>query len=386
MVSRVSDRNYVKILILIFYVVLLLRLNSGSITLCTVFCILILLSRRTILLNGNTLILLLYSLSFALISALQGSFSMASIADTVLPPFCFYLFGSMIVNQYSLSHNRLILFILFTCFFFGAKCYFETLRDILLTGNLISDERWLMINGVETTGTFVGTNICLGLVGLSAFFLNKKLSIRMGYMVVFVLSILSTIHMVNRAGIITSVICLVVVLFAYYRNTKHNSRIVWLSAALSLLILSISLLPAFHDVVNAYADREISGDNAILAGGGRTSIWLDVLVNIPLHPFGWTGSNAGYVYAHNMWLDVAKQVGWIPFIFIIIITYRSINSIRKLLHLHRTPLTCTLLGLNICMLFAAFIEPVIGGVFLGCYCMLWGIQERLLIHSTEQLK
>lgn len=373
MAKQNSNKALIVFLIALFYYVLVFHNNLGAITITSIFCLLVLLSSVRSAFNKNTMLLLAYGVSFAMIMFLKGGFDISSVADTILPPFCFYLFGRIVVDYYYPKQEKMYLFLLLTAFFFGSYFYYWTLYDMILTGNIVSPQRFLTIQDASIGATLVGTNVSLGFVGISVFSILKDAKLRFGFLVVWILSILATVHMLNRSGIIITFICLAIVLLVYFKNTKHFSRMIFVVSFLVIVVVILEAIPSLQDVFVAYSEREVAGDDsALLSGGGRTSRWIYALEQIPSNPFGW--ENYGWV--HNMWLDVAKQAGWIPFIFLVAITIKCINSARRIVRTRKDAFSCTILGLNLCMFLAAMVEPVMGGAFFGCYCMLWGFQER----------
>ncbi len=382
--SRVYNKSFVNFLLLFFFVVLVFHLNAGSITLCSVFCILVLLSCKQKILSKNSLLLLLYSLSFAFITLFKVGLNMANIAEILLPPLGFYLFGGMVVDYNVSKQSRLLLFLLLSTLCYGATSYYWSLQDIIQTGSIISPIRILTMRDTEFTATLVGTNVCLGLVGLSAFFVVKDRIIKWGFLLAWLLSTLSIVHMVNRSGLVISIACLFVVFLAYYRGTKHFSTVI--ISILSVVLLYVFFLNVSSDlqdlqsITEAYGERELDEGSEVLSGGGRTTKWVDALKEIPSHPFGWkTTGSADYIYVHNMWLDIAKDTGWIPFLLLVIITIRITKSIHRLLKKEKSPLIFVFLGLNVCLFLSAFVEPTVGGTFFACYCMIWGMQERYFL-------
>ena len=391
MVVKTQNTWLVSVLIVFFYYLLVVHLLTGFITQSTIFCLLVIVaSTGQNYLNRNASLLIFYGLSMSIIMTIKGKYDISSVVDTILSPVCYYVFGNLVVDYYNRTRKNYLSFLLLTAFFFGAYFYLWTVRDIIETNSLVSPQRWLIIGATQHTATHIGTNVSIGLVGLSAFaVIRGNKTLKWGFLAVGLLSLLSVIHMVNRSGIIIALLCLIVVLFFYYKDTRHFKN--FILSMLSIVVISIALYTIFlsnsdfQSVVEAYSEREMGAEDAsILEGGGRTVRWSDAISNIPSHPFGWESSSGGYTYAHNMWLDVAKDAGWIPFVLLIIISVRIISGILKLQKIECSSLICILLGINVCMFSSAFVEPVLGGMFFSCYCVIWGFQERY--NSIRKIK
>lgn len=377
--SKSINKGFLAFLLGFYYYILVFHQQEGSMTLTVLFSLLLLMvfANNAVYSHKNIALIFLYGISLSAICFFKGLFKLPSVIETTLMPLSFYIFGSYMAEYYYSDQKKLLRFLLLTALCFGLFYYYWSVRDIVETGAIISANRWLTINGTTAGATNIGTNTCLGLVGLAVFFVIKNKMLKWMFLFSWLLSIITTIHMINRSGIIISIICLAVVLLSYFKGTKHFSKIIWLLAFLLIVGVVVSKVTSFGEVFDAYALREEGDDGTVLAdGGGRTVRWVDAIMELPNHPLGWESSAKGYNYVHNMWLDIAKQAGWIPFFLLILITYRIIVSIRRLLRIDNSSVAYTLLGLNTCIFFAALVEPVVGGVFFACYCMIWGVQER----------
>ena len=124
-----------------------------------------------------------------------------------------------------------------------------------------------------------------------------------------------------------------------------------------------------EEILTAYQDREISSTANAYELGGRSDIWSDALQKFVTNPFGWPRVE----YAHNLWLDIARVGGWLPLFFFILAT---IAWIKNSLRLIKRPTTFILLlfSINIAMLIASFVEPVIDAsmLFFSIMMMVWG--------------
>lgn len=377
------------LLLFIFYFLLAFHMNQGAMTVTAIFCLVILftIAKKVTCNRSNVALLISYGIFLSLISYIKGLYDIASVVDAVFTSVCFYIFGKYVVAYYGERETGILRFLLLTVFFFGSYFYYWTIKDITETGQIISLNRWLTIEGEKAGATLIGTNVSLGLGGLAIFFVIRTKWVRWSFLFLWFLSLLSTIHMINRSGIIISIVCLAIVLIFYFRKSKHLMKVIFIIAVSFAIYLLISSNSEVQTVLDAYENREMGGDESTLTeGGGRTNRWMDGLMNIPTHPFGWDKSKMGYNYVHNMWIDVAKQAGWIPFLLLCIITFKIINNIRSLILRIHTPLSYTLLALNICIFLAALVEPIIGGVFFGCYCLIWGIGESYLgLYSKKRV-
>ena len=109
--------------------------------------------------------------------------------------------------------------------------------------------------------------------------------------------------------------------------------------------------------------------------------WGVGLQNIFRFPFGWDVEEPQYGYAHNLWIDIARVSGIIPFVFFLIVTFMSYYKLLKMLMLKDMAITPLILGLHICFFLSLFVEPVIEALplYFYLYLMLWGIQNEVYV-------
>ena len=121
------------------------------------------------------------------------------------------------------------------------------------------------------------------------------------------------------------------------------------------------------------ADRDDRNDDANSANaGGRTELWLDAIGNLFVSPLGWKLDR----YAHNLWLDIARVVGWLAFFPFVKATVSYMMKVKTILRNGGENGTLMLLlSVNVAMLLNAAVEPVIDGspLFFSLLMMIWGM-------------
>ena len=136
------------------------------------------------------------------------------------------------------------------------------------------------------------------------------------------------------------------------------------------------------DVLDAYARRNNQKGYDFVTAGGRTELWSDAFKNLCRNPMGWYQKS----YAHNLWLDIAKVGGWIslfPFICTTLLFMKNICLLFKKLH---SSFSCSIIVLNISLILAASVEPVIEGsmLFFSILLVLWGMTNSLSKQSLNR--
>ena len=370
------------LLVLSFFALLLfMGHRTGFITILTLFCLLVSVivpfRRYTDSLSG---LLIAFTICFTFIGILNGCIDAVSTAIAYfIPSVFFYCFGRYVVDELD-SKSQIFTFLIFVLALYSFELYTSTINAIISTGSLVNTSRLFYFAGDEgrqLTATLVGLGASLGFIGLPMSILYKeKTLVRCLFLILFILSTVITIHLVNRTGLVICVLVVLITLFYYYKSNASQ----FLLALIITLILYFALLKVgvfSEEVFDAYASRN---EVDLATGGGRTERWEYALQQLFLSPFGWA-ENSGKTdfFVHNMWLDIAKITGIIPFILLISCSISSFKVLLKLLHIKRDLVVAVLLALNVCFFCSCFVEPVYGGLHFFLYVMLWGMQKQCLV-------
>ncbi|MBL0253061.1 MAG: hypothetical protein IPQ12_11040 [Polaromonas sp.] len=109
--------------------------------------------------------------------------------------------------------------------------------------------------------------------------------------------------------------------------------------------------------------------------GGRLDRWVDALSLIPSHPFGWSSFDFGY--AHNLWLDVARNGGWFSFLMSILLSVLFVFNFKSALKNNREDILylsfiwCLAIGFSALFM----VEPIMDGFVyvFSAFCLFWGV-------------
>lgn len=379
--SRILRQPKHIILFSLFALLLYMGHQTGFISILSIFCLLVLLIipfNRYIDTLG--VLLLAFTGCFTVIGLLSGFVDSLSAAIAYfIPSIFFYCFGKYIVDILE-SDEQFFVVILAAIALYSYELYMTTIESAISTGSLVNTSRLFYIDGDEgrkLTATLVGLGVSLGFTGLPMSILYKgKKIVRGVFFIVFLLSLLTTIHLVNRTGLVICVLTLVITLMYYY-GTDIRQLLVTLILSLTIYWILQKLGIINQEIFDAYSARS---EADIFTGGGRTEKWGNAMRQLLVSPFGWA-ENSGKtdVFVHNMWLDIAKVTGIIPFILICLCTLSSFNIIGKLIHVKHDLLVAMLISLNVCFFCSCFVEPVYGGLHFFLYVMLWGIQKQYLV-------
>lgn len=362
-----------------------------------IFSVLVFLSAETNKYRDKNFSLILsFALFYSVIPLFSGvSMSMKGVVCSIIPP-AFYIFGRYIVSRANNS-STVVNVIAGIVLFFALNTYILCITDMISTGQLINVTRSMSrFVGTEEdqvmAATGFGINISLGFVGLAVFLKEKRRGLRHYVLLsVFILSLLVTVHLVNRTGVILSVLVSTVLLFLSFNSNNRRNLILGIIALGFFLYILYENTPAFTDIVEAYTAREETEMNSgMFNTGSRSWRWIDGLQRLFSDPIGYADKMPEGYFVHNMWLDVSRSSGLLPFILVLLITIRMAKlSVLILVKSKMSEFSFVCLGLCICFLASFFMEPVLEGcaIYFYLFCLIWGMEvqyyKRVLNHDID---
>lgn len=374
-------------LMLLFCVVMYTSLMYFNVYLIALFSFLVLLLvpfRKYV--NKECLLLFSFSVLYCLNLWIDdGIESLFLLLTYFISPIAFYIFGSYVVNRLK-SPKLISIFLLIFSIFFMANLYYCVIKDINENG-YIDWLRSIDIVGRTMTGkskhlsaTLLGLNASLGFVGLSIFVYSRKnlsLLVRILFLVLCVLSILTVTHLINRTGLVVLVACFVcITIFMMKRHLWSVLAVVILGGIIAYFVYSFGWID--ESILQAYEDRDVEG-HSLKEGGGRIDRWLEGFEMLFSHPWGYS-KISGTHYAHNLWLDVGRVAGFIPFIVLVLATVSYGVKFLKLLSKNDGFLCPIFLAYNVVFFLSCMVEPIMEGfpLYFYLYVMIWGMQNQYL--------
>lgn len=369
------------ILFSLFAVLLFIGHRTGFITILALFCMLVpFVVPITRYIDSLGVLLITFTICFIFIGVINGCVDSLSTAIAYyIPTIFFYCLGKYIIDKIDFKYQICSILIIIIALY-SLELYTSIVGSILSTGSILNTSRLFYFGGDESrqlTATLVGLGASLGFIGLPMFIIYKDSKlVRLSFLILFLFSLIITIHLINRTGLVVCILSLLVTLIYYYRsNTAQLLFIIILSVIVYYILLKLGAIN--QEILDAYASRN---EVDLVSGGGRFQKWVYALKQLFVSPFGWA-ENAGKTvdYVHNMWLDIAKVVGIIPFITLVCCTISSFKVLLKLMKAQKDIVVAMLLSLNVCFFISCFVEPVYGGLHFFLYVMLWGIQKQYLV-------
>lgn len=338
------------------------------------------------LVDGTSILLLVFS--FLLIVFTPGFKSGAFIITTLFGPFSFYLYGKYLVHRAKGDRATLCVVVLLIVISFSLL-FWRAVVHALVSGTQDYASRILVLEGnsQELAATLFGLIASLGLSGLAIFVGGKSRRSNIAiwlFLLAFILSFLGTTTLVNRSGLVLPIIPLVVIIL--YNERGHFSRSLLILAV--IVVIGVLLYNNFivdSEVIRAY---ELRSETAQGAGGDRFWRWADAIKRLFSNPMGWKDdSTVGYTYVHNLWLDIARMGGVLPFIFFLIATIQIAGVQLELFKIKNDDLVVILLSLFVSVSSASAIEPVIEGspAFFILSLSFWGMSKEYLLEYRRSL-
>lgn len=378
-----------KILYFAFFIVLITSLWKNNIYLLFSFSILcwVFLPKRKWW-DNSTIFLLFFSLFYGIMvymNHLVGS--VFNLLSYFLAPVAFYRLGQCSMNIFKEENSRQK-FILIVVLCYLIYLYQLTLKDIALVG-IVNDTRILLEDSGESyeilalTATLYGMMASIGIGCIASIYTKKqKLWLKLGFILLSIFSLLVAIHLVNRTGLIICFTCLVV---SFIISTRFN--VIKMTVMLSILVLIGFIIVSSgvidQEIFDAYSKREEHSTYDASTLGGRSELWLISIENLFRRPFGWSANEHGF--AHNLWLDIARVGGLLPFLPFLAVTFLYLkNLLRLITKKSSSNFIIIMISINIGTLLSSAVEPVIGGslLFFCLLMMIWGMTKSLAVEKN----
>jgi len=300
----------------------------------------------------------------------------------LFPP-AFYLMGKYLTRK-NTSSNLIFYIILVIGFAFSFSALVSVFINFLQGGFSQMSRHIPMFWTDELTyatkmGIFFTFNMCIPAL-LIADQGKSKLILRIIASTIFVLSLICVIRIGSRTQLgVIIITCLTAMLYVVPKQSfKKNFALFVVLGVFTTIIYKNVSFDLNADWLTTFAGRLEKGTDDIASGGGRSQRWVKSIENIFKKPLGWGLEEFGY--AHNLWFDILRVSGIIPFILLIIFTIRSILSIRKTIKLNQHDLKFNVLilvyGISFFLLF--MVEPIFDGVFsmFVIFCLFIGMLNK----------
>ena len=337
----------------------------------------------------NAIIILLFSFTFYGISTIYHS---EMITFYVLPylggPFMGYVCGYVMMkynrNNPSVHLKKIIYIIIFGRFTHGALNFFAShgYKNVIRNGN----DFWTK-SVIAATGQGALITMMISLLFYSIFILKKNQIVEK-YLVISCVffSALNNFKSASRTAILIMIIVFLVcfIYMVFISKESIKKKIVFL---LMFLMCTFTCVVSYnYDLINvrtkwentALYQRINTSTDFEKGDENRKKMYVDAVKVGITHPFGDGTLNT----AHNFWLDILKQTGWIPFTFCIWLTVNIVKNWLFIMKNKKTNrgLKYFLLSVNTAILINFAVEPIMKGMpyYFVSFCIIAGAMDRYI--------
>ena len=322
----------------------------------------------------TSLLILTFSFLYTYFQRSNGhAYTPSSLIFDLLFPFIVYQTGAYLVKRQKSPKSSLLLLCLMALAL-AIPAIMDSVNDTIKTGELINVTRGIINDdgeiGRSATGYGMMVAIMVGCLGILLLKPGNKLDSRLKVLIAIAsfLALFTTIHLVNRTGIVLAAISIGCVIFLPPHSFKKNLyTIVSLIIVAGVVFYVLGDSAFFSDALDQYEARD-SGTGSVDSAGGRTQRWAAAINQLFDEPWGnekGVRFHGKYVNAHNMWLDTGVVAGIIPMILLIwigVIYIRAIIKMYRCRYYNQFERNLLLI-MGVSMFLQLNTEPVIQGVF-----------------------
>lgn len=327
----------------------------------------------------NFFTLLLFSISYAAFFMLDPVAGNQYIVVYAFVPGVLYLLGKYFADKLNNNTQKLFVLFLISGIIFSISSFLSIITDLLNNG--FADVNRNLPNfwtGQIIPATIMGSYFSVAMT-IPALLIPKIKGFpkifKVFLLIYYVISVACILRIGSRTQLGISIITLSAsLLFIVPKQSfKRNIFLIGLFVLSILYVLKTVSFDLNQDWLSAYANR-MEDSNDFSSGGGRTVRWEKSLINLFEKPLGWDEDEFGH--AHNLWFDVLRIGGIIPFILLIIFTTKSyvvvLGALKKRVQnfLFQNQILVYTIGFT--SVFA--LEPILEGMFdfFAFFCFFSG--------------
>ncbi len=331
-------------------------------------------------LDGNFLLLAFFSVTYALFYSFNLYLGSQYIVIYIFFPLGFYLLGKFLVEKAN-SPSSLFNLMVAIGFVFSLVALLSVVLNIL-EGGFVQLERDvpMLWGGAPPAATAMATyflfNMCIPAVLVSR---TKEMNnfVKVLLLVIFLISVYCVLRLGSRTQLLITLFTLAASVLFIVTKQSARRNIVLFGGLFILLNIGLNYvnLDSKSDLMTSYASRMDSKKYGAGTAGGRTERWAKSLNNLVEKPFGWSLDEFGY--AHNLWFDVLRVTGIIPFFLLVIFSVRSILNTKRAITAN--PNNVAISNLFLVYMLAIFLQFLVEPIFDGIYhlfvffCLLQGV-------------
>ena len=340
----------------------------------------------------NLLILIAFCSTYTIISSINQDITFFLLVG----PIIMYYSGIVIIKCCKDTKEEYII-----------KCIFAILIGLFIHAmlnfsiNIGSESRntidfW---TGEVMSATLQGTLLTpiLSLIFFTIIFIKNK-KVKMVMAICFIFALAYDMVIATRSVLVIALLSFVISFISYIiMDSTIRNKIRILSVI--LIIFTISILLYANNVFNINSIikesnlfSRIEKDETEESDYTRIEAQIEGIKQIIEYPFGVPKNIliVGLSYAHNMWLDIARQTGIIPLALLILFFILNIKSFIQLIINRKIMLKLKILLISVYTTFLMmfFIEPILQAipVIFILFCLIMGFVDTLAKIYKEDIK
>lgn len=323
--------------------------------------------RIKISITNEFFLLLLCFISYFLIYNIHFSIGLQMFITHCLGPILGYFIGYHIINKKSnICINNISVVIVSGLFIHGMLNMFLFFSNGITSRSV--PDIWL---GTPIAATLQGiffTCVC-SLLFYSIYIIKSKKN-KVIVLLSILFSIYSSLRTASRTLLVITIVTFIcnVIIYMYINKIRFN-KIFKLIISVFLIISTIIVIYKFNifNLKDFYEGSEfynrINSDYiTTLSEDPRYEMYKKTIIGIYDNPIGGDRID-GVRYAHNLWLDVGKKVGIIPFTLLILYTVMTLITMIKIIRNNNIEIKFKYLfaSIYISMILNFMVEPILEG-------------------------
>lgn len=354
------------IVLLFLFSIDLFDMSGILITLCILMLFVFYFKRIKI--DKNVAILFLFSLSYFASVAFFERASIDSAIKFAVAPWGCYILG------YNLGLSRGKNTVIYLCTLLAVGFYIHGMLNlyssIRVYGSSFNNIHRLAYDFWQNRQISVTTAALyyspLALMSVNTLFSAEKTGYKFFSAIVIATSLYTTLIYQNRTLVISLAIVLLINLyyFAKNKNVDKKRKIFIVGVIIGAFLFFVLEWNNNIFQIKSFIEKTTLFSRFTSSSQDRTKIWTSFIFGDAWkYPFGGNKAvlYANKPYVHNLWLDVFRRTGIIPFLFLVIFTFRSIIATKRFVKIscdtqnNNNAVLSLLSGLMVLF----FVEPII---------------------------
>ena len=380
--------NYIKhIGIVIVMLLLIYLLNPFNLTIKAGYALIgafiVLRANRFVqLIDRNFLLLLLFSITFSMFNYFGENKGIQYLIIQATFPYFFYALGKLMVTKETTEKGLIHLIIIL-----GFTYSFDSLLSIIFNlkqSGFAQTDRFIpsFWSGTPIKATTMASYMFYNSVIPAILVANKnRLSLfwHIVYTGFFLITLVCSFRLGSRTLIVIAVLSMLASIgyLVINQSAKQNIRLLFFLIVLLGGIFVFAPIDLDSPIFSTLGHRIQTGGGVESAStaGNRTTLWAEGVEKLIEHPLGWESR----MHHHNLWLDMAKLGGIVPFLFFLTSNVFCFLDLRKAFRLSGKDLGINVIFLAIFLssFLFFFTEPVIEGNFFSIviFCLFFGVMR-----------